>query len=129
MTAVVATFPFAIPLGELFTMKHPVIADPQDALKQAQAAAQKQGGTSVVVVHTADNSATDKEKLFYAESLSVAQFLAAQEAPGFVRQVAEGLCRRVSMQDILRAAKNLPADPDRLAEAWRKWLAGRDAGQ
>ncbi len=117
----------AIPLPNLFTMKHPVVTDRQEALKQAQAAAVNNGGTSVVVMQTDNDSTSQRETLFYAESLSIAQFMAAEEGPIFIGRVAEGLAKGRTMQEILHDAKNLPADSDQLAKTWRQWLAARSA--
>jgi hypothetical protein len=125
----------AMPLTELFTMKHPVSVNRQEDLKQAVETAQKQGGGSISVIDVPNGAVfvmdvpngavLDKETFFYAESLTVAQFLAEREGPTFIHKIAEGLAHGLTMQEVLHSAKHVPANIDQLNAAWREWLFHR----
>lgn len=99
-----------IPLPELFSMQHPVAAD--------------QARTPIARgIFTSSLAGSERWKLFYAESFTFAEFMAAKEGPLFIRRVAEGLALGLTMTDILREAKNISPEPAKLAAAWQGWVA------
>jgi hypothetical protein len=61
--------------------------------------------------------------MFYPQVLTLAQFLAEREGPEFIGRMAENFARGRSMPEILRGARNLPADLDSLQRVYAAWLA------
>ena len=99
-----------IPLPELFSMRHPASGNQ----------ARTQIGAGMFISSLAGS---EQWKLFYAESFTFAEFMAAKEGPLFIRQVAEGLAQGLTMTDILREAKNVSSEPAKLSAAWQSWVA------
>ena len=62
-------------------------------------------------------------RLWDAEAISIAAFLAAKEGKGFVGQATRTLLAGGSIDDVLAAARVVPRDVDALDRAWRDWLA------
>lgn len=62
-------------------------------------------------------------RLWDAEAISIATFLAAKEGKPFVGQAARTLLAGGSIEDVLAGARVLPRDVDALDRAWRDWLA------
>lgn len=109
-----------IPLAELFTMEHPVWKMIRGMRKADSSTAVKTGG-AVVQQLRIPGGMGGQAPMFYAEALSVAQFLAAKEGDGFIGKVADGLMHGRTMPEILRGAKSVPADVAALDAAWQAW--------
>jgi hypothetical protein len=111
-----------IPLAELFTMAHPVAASEREMIERAMK--QMGGGAKpgMLVLRGEGALLSNRARMFYAESLTLAQFMIAREGPRFIRTIAEGLALQASMADILRDAEHLPHDPAALEAEWVAWL-------
>jgi hypothetical protein len=102
-----------IPLAQLFAMPHPNVA--------GRTGTEAASGTRVTV--EVGGQGAPQDHMFYPQVLTLAQFLAEREGPEFIGRVAENLARGRSMPEILRGARNLPADLDSLQRAYAAWLA------
>jgi len=112
-----------IPLGELFVMEHPVASSLRDLVRQSREQ-QAPAGTKVQVVTGGENLLSDPERaiVFYAESLTLAQFLAEKEGAGFIQQIAAALMKGKPMAEALRGAKFVPSDLGELEKTWVEWV-------
>jgi hypothetical protein len=101
-----------IPLARLFAMPHPNVA--------GHTGTEAAPGARVTV---GVGGQTPQRSMFYPQVLTLAQFLAEREGPEFIGRMAESLARGRSMPEILRGARNLPADLDSLQRVYAAWLA------
>lgn len=113
-----------IPFAELFTMEHPVAQALKDVIGTAREQ-RKSGEVRMEIITGGENLLPNPDRaiVFYAESLTLAQFLADKEGPAFIGQIAAGLLRGETMTQILRGPKSLPSDLQELEKAWVKWVA------
>ncbi len=125
-----------IPLAELFTMAHPLsgplqIRAPAPAAPGSGASAPASPavppvapGTRVGAMTFANNlsaEALERTRMFYAQSQSVAQFIAERAGPSGLRSIADGFARGRPLPDLL-AELGLPRDPAILERQWLEWL-------
>ncbi|CAN5876698.1 hypothetical protein BH23GEM5_BH23GEM5_11100 [soil metagenome] len=101
-----------IPLADFFSMPHPVA--------EGRAAT---GGSTTAEDRTRSMMQAPSGRLFYAQALSVVKFLAEQEGPAFVGQMARQLARGLPMSEVLKEARRVPREMAALDAAWRAWVA------
>jgi len=108
-----------IPLGEFFTMEHPVLKSQEELVRQAREQMLAEGRTSTMItISGGPEIAGEQARMFYAEALSLAQFLADREGPAFLAQVADALMHGKKMKDVLAGAKSIPTKISDLEKAW-----------
>jgi hypothetical protein len=112
-----------IPFAELFAMEHPVAQALKDVIGAARE--QRKSGdvrTEIIIGGANLLPSPNRALAFYAESLTLAQFLADKEGLAFIGQIAAGLFRGETMTQILRGTKSLTSDLRELEKAWVKWV-------
>lgn len=113
----------AIPLAKLFVAEHPALPglrQMDEARRKAGTLGQNLGGPVSIQVRQALDALDPA--MFYAQSLSVVEFLTEREGPAFFATLVEGLIRGQSTEDVLKTAKNLPKTVDELSAEWSKWV-------
>ena len=122
-----------IPLGALFTMRNPVKESPLVELTVKLHERLARGEVTVDEVNRqvsayAESHAEElsqngiRDMTYYAESLSVFEFLLESEGKKFIREMCGGLKRGTSMDEIVRRLKVYPKGPSQLEEAWAGWV-------
>jgi hypothetical protein len=117
-------FGSVIPLATLFRAEHPALPGLRsmaEAQRQAGAAGPQQVGPVSVRVQRGMDSMDPG--MFYAQSLSVAEFLAEREGPAFLDRVLDATLRGQSMDEVLQAATKLPKSVAELHREWSAWAA------
>ncbi len=122
-----------IPLGTLFTMRNPVKESPlvELTVKLHERLARGEITVDEVNRQVSAYATSHVEELtqrgirnmtYYAESLSVFEFLLESEGKTFIREMCGALKRRTSMDEIVRRLKAYPKGPSQLEEAWAAWV-------
>jgi len=122
-----------IPLAELFEMKNPVKENPLVELTVELHGKLARGETSVAEMNEqisgwASSHAQElmqagiRNMTYYAESLSVFQFLLAREGKPFVRAMAKRLREGARMEEILHDLPHHPRGIASLQEEWVRWV-------
>ena len=122
-----------IPLGALFTMRNPVKESPLVQLTVNLHERLARGEITVdelnrQVAAYAQSHAEElsqkgiRDMTYYAESLSVFEFLLETEGRQFIREMCGDLKRGTSMDQIVRRLKAYPNGPSQLEEAWTGWV-------
>jgi hypothetical protein len=121
-----------IPLAELLTMEHPVAKALGAFIAAQRKAAMDSAGTrssnEMMMRVTPPPGMLDgaRSGQFYAQSYSLAAFLAEREGPTFLSHLAGVLGRGQTMEDVLKEpGRKLPKDVASLERAWKTW-AGLD---
>lgn len=116
-----------IPLGQLATMEHPVSVAMQTHTGRP---ARPAGGVPFQVVRGEELRELLRHTdagLFYAQSLSLGEFLYARGGAAGVRTLVERLAKGDSLAQALASARRrapaLPATPAALEAGWLDWLA------
>lgn len=121
---IVDNFGAVIPLAKLFAAEHPALPGLRqmtEARRKAGTLGQTQTGPMTMQVRQTLDA--PDPAMFYAQSLSVAEFLTEREGPSFFATLVEGLMRGQSTEDVLKTAKNLPKTVDELSTQWSTWAA------
>ncbi len=116
-------FGSVIPLATLFGAEHPALPGLRsmaEAQRRAGTAGQQVGPISVRVQRGMDSM---DPGMFYAQSLSVAEFLAEREGPAFLDRVVDATLRGRSMDEVLQTASRLPKTVAELHREWSAWVA------
>jgi CBS domain-containing protein len=112
-----------IPLAELFTMSHPVAQSQQELIARARQQ-MAPGQKSAMIVMRGDGAlVSDRSLIFYAQCLSIADFLAEREGPRVLGRLAAGLSERREITELLAESSRLPSDLAALEAAWTSWVA------
>ncbi len=125
--------PDRFPLGTLFTMRNPVKQSPLVELTVQLHEKLARGEITVEELNrqVSGYAASHAEELsrsgirnmtYYAESLSVFEFLLEREGKTFVREMCAALKRGTPMDDIVRRLKAYPNGSSQLEEAWAAWV-------
>ncbi len=128
-----------IPLDELFTMKNPVKTNPlveltvelHGQLAQGQITVQdlNQRVSTYASSHVEEiRQAGITNMTYYAQSLSLLEFLIEREGRLFVRTMAKRLKRGDAMEGILRAHDAYPDGAASLEAAWVRWVEEKATG-
>lgn len=118
---ILENFGSVIPLATLFAAEHPALPG-----LRAMAAARREAGTTgqqagPVPVRVRRSADAMDPAMFYAQSLSVAEFMAEREGPTFLADVVDAMLRGQSMADVLRSASKLPKTVGALEREWSAW--------
>lgn len=130
------------PLEQLFAMKNPVKENPLVELTTSLHEKLAKGEITVAELnekvsayagsHTQElMDAGTRNMTYYAQSLSVFEFLLEREGRPFVRAMVQKLTDGVEMQEILRELDHYPEGISSVEEAWVRWVeagAGAEAG-
>ena len=122
-----------IPLGTLFTMRNPV---KQSRLVELTVQLHEKLARGEITVEELNRqvsayAASHAEELtrsgirnmtYYAESLSLFEFLLEREGKTFIREMCAALKRGTPMDEIVRRLKAYPTGPSQLEEAWAVWV-------
>ncbi|TMA39930.1 MAG: hypothetical protein E6J79_01645 [Deltaproteobacteria bacterium] len=122
-----------IPLATLFTMRNPVKESPMVELTVQLHEKLARGEISVDELNRqvsayASSHADELSRhgiqnmTYYAESVSLFEFLLETEGKAFIREMCRALARGTSMDAIVRQRKAYPNGPSELEEAWAKWV-------
>jgi hypothetical protein len=116
-------FGSVIPLATLFRAEHPALPGLRsmaEAQRQSAATGRQQVGPVSVRVQRGMDSMDPG--MFYAQSLSVAEFLAEREGPAFLGRVVDAALRGQSMDEVLQTASRLPKSVAELHRDWSAWV-------
>jgi hypothetical protein len=122
-----------IPLADLFEMKNPVKENPLVELTVDLHGKLARGEITVTEMNERISSwasghaqelaqAGIRNMTYYAESLSVFQFLLAREGKPFVRAMAKRLREGTRMEEIVRGLRHDPHGIASLEEEWVQWV-------
>jgi len=122
-----------IPLATLFTMKNPVKESPLVELTVQLHEKLARGEITVDELNRqisayASSHAEElsrngiRNMTYYAESLSLFEFLLETEGKAFIREMCQALQRGTSMDEIVRRRKAYPNGPSQLEDAWAAWV-------
>jgi len=122
-----------IPLATLFTMRNPVKESPLVELTVQLHEKLARGEITVdelsrQISGYASSHAEELSKrgiqnmTYYAESVSVFEFLLETEGKAFVRDMCKSLAQGTSMDAVVRQRKAYPQGPSQLEEAWATWV-------
>jgi len=125
-----------IPLATLFTMRNPVKESPLVALTVQLHEKLARGEITVDELnrqvsayassHGDELSRRGVENMtYYAESVSLLEFLLETEGKTFIRDMCQALERGTSMDAIVRQRKAYPNGTSQLEEAWAAWVRTR----
>jgi hypothetical protein len=114
-----------IPLPELFTMEHPVLAEMRGLVEQARTEAAAGGQPSRMMRIQLPAAQSPRAVIFYGETLTLSEFLVEREGPTVIGRVVRDVLAGKSAADALRAVvRSVPSDPAELERAWVAWLGG-----
>ncbi len=122
-----------IPLATLFTMKNPVKQSPLVELTVQLHEKLARGEITVDELNRqisayASSHAEElsrngiRNMTYYAESLSLFEFLLETEGKTFIREMCQALRRGTSMDEIVRRRKAYPNGLSQLEDAWVAWV-------
>ena len=122
-----------IPLATLFTMKNPVKQSPLVELTVQLHEKLARGEITVDELNRqisayASSHAEElsrngiRNMTYYAESLSLFEFLLQTEGKTFIREMCQALRRGTSMDEIVRRRKAYPNGLSQLEDAWVAWV-------
>ena len=122
-----------IPLATLFTMKNPVKQSPMVELTVQLHEKLARGEITVDELNRqisayASSHAEElsrngiRNMTYYAESLSLFEFLLETEGKTFIREMCQALRRGTSMDEIVRRRKAYPNGLSQLEDAWVAWV-------
>ena len=122
-----------IPLATLFTMKNPVKQSPLVELTVQLHEKLARGEITVDELNRqisayASSHAEElsrngiRNMTYYAESLSLFEFLLQTEGKTFIREMCQALRRGTSMDEIVRRRKAYPNGLSQLEDAWMAWV-------
>ena len=122
-----------IPLATLFTMKNPVKQSPLVELTVQLHEKLARGEITVDELNRqisayASSHAEElsrggiRNMTYYAESLSLFEFLLETEGKPFIREMCQALRRGTSMDEIVRRRKAYPNGLSQLEDAWVAWV-------
>jgi hypothetical protein len=122
-----------IPLGTLFTMRNPVKESPlvELTVKLHERLARGEITADEVNRQVSAYATSHVDELiqrgirnmtYYAESLSVFEFLLESEGKTFIREMCGALKRGTSMDEIVRRLKAYPKGVSQLEEKWAAWV-------
>ncbi len=122
-----------IPLATLFTMKNPVKESPLVELTVQLHEKLARGEITVDELNRqisayASSHAEElsrngiRNMTYYAESLSLFEFLLETEGKTFIREMCQALRRGTSMDEIVRRRKAYPNGLSQLEDAWVAWV-------
>ena len=122
-----------IPLGTLFTMRNPVKESPlveltvklHERLARGEITADELNRQVAAYAQSHGEELSRKgirDMTYYAESLSLFEFLLETEGKEFIRGMCGDLRRGTSMDQIVRRLKAYPNGPSQLEEAWTAWV-------
>ena len=122
-----------IPLATLFTMKNPVKQSPLVELTVQLHEKLARGEITVDELNRqiSGYASSHAEELsrngirnmtYYAESLSLFEFLLQTEGKTFIREMCQALRRGTSMDEIVRRRKAYPNGLSQLEDAWVAWV-------
>jgi len=125
-----------IPLAQLFEMKNPVKESPLVELTVDLHGKLARGEISVVKMNEqisawASGHAQElvqagiRNMTYYAQSLSVFQFLLAREGNPFVRSMARRLREGARMEELVQGLSHYPRGIASLEEEWVSWVAAQ----
>lgn len=112
-----------IPLGELFTMEHPMagVLRADRVTSAAGASPPRPGGITSIAI-ASSGSGAPRGAGFYPQALSVLEFMVARAGPEIVPRLALGLAGGKTVAQVLAEANApLPSDPAALERAWSEW--------
>lgn len=104
-----------IPFAELLTMEHPANSGTVVSSNGA-----KQGMPVKIV-----SSGNIDGQIFYAESMTLLEFLAETEGSQFIGEVAEELARNGKLENALQRSRKSPKDLNQLETGWKEWLKNK----
>jgi hypothetical protein len=113
-------FGLLIPFSRFFAAEHPAVPGLREMAKAQVASGERTEGPRSVRVRSSVDGIDGA--MFYAQSLSVAEFLLEREGAPFMGQLFETLMRGGSVEDALKSAKRLPQTIDALNAEWLKWV-------
>jgi len=122
-----------IPFEQFFTMKNPVKESPLVVLTvklteklnrgEITATEMTQQIASMVAAQSAEQSQERIRHLtYYAQSLSIFEFLLKTEGKEFIRAMSQRLKRGQSMAEIIRGLKAYPQGIPQFEQAWTAWV-------
>lgn len=125
-----------LPLAELFEMKNPVKESPLVELTVELHGKLARGEISVTAMNEqisawASSHAQElmqagiRNMTYYAQSLSVFQFLLVREGKPFARSMARRLREGARMQELVQGLAHYPSGIASLEEEWVRWVAAQ----
>lgn len=117
-----------LPIRSLLTAARPAV--PRDSARRDDDRSDPRGGGRGDRGYSRggrNSPALDGARLFDAQAVTFAEFLADREGRAFVGRVVAATMGAGSIETALRDATTLPHDIDSLDRAWRTWLEDRAA--
>ena len=114
-----------IPFEEFLKMDHPMLSklsggkqmsktDMEKILKNLPAGAK-------ITVRKGDDLVTEKDYMFYSQSLAITDFLVEKKGATIIKQIAEGLLADKNLAEIISG----DSDISKLESDWKTWLKAR----
>jgi len=114
-----------IPLSKLFSMKHPLTG-----MRIAEADSSDNDGKGAgvrMLTLKSDTDVAERLEMFYAQTLSVAQFILERAGAEGLRQVVDALLREASHDEAFRRVDGLPVSVSVFQNEWTEWVQNSDS--
>ena len=114
-----------IPFEEFFKMDHPMLAklsgEKQMSQEEAKKLLKNLPAGAKITIRKGDGLVTEKDFMFYSQSLALTDFLVEKKGKMIIRKIADGLLEGKSLSEILSDESTI----SQLESDWKSWVKER----